>query len=73
MPKNRIAVGVAVAAFGVALTVGTAVADVLPGTGCSAPCPPTSGEVLPNAEVNTPAPPGQNSAEASLRRYSSSR
>jgi len=56
MSKNRIAAGLAVAAFGVALSVGTAVAADLPGNGCSVPCPPTTGQVLPNAEVNAPAP-----------------
>ena len=52
MSRNRIALGVSVAALGLALTVGTAVADDLPGNGCSVPCP--SGDVLPNAEVNAP-------------------
>jgi LPXTG-motif cell wall-anchored protein len=59
MSRNRIALGVSVAALGLALTVGTAVADDLPGNGCSVPCP--SGDVLPNAEVNAPptAPTGE--------------
>lgn len=57
MVRNRIAVGVAGAAFGVALMVAPASADVLAGVGCSQPCPPggevnaAPAEVLPASAV----------------------
>jgi hypothetical protein len=55
MGNHRIALGVVTVAFGLALTVGTAVADDLPGNGCSVPCPPPSSQVQPTTEVNAPA------------------
>jgi LPXTG-motif cell wall-anchored protein len=62
MNKHPLAVGVAVAAIGVGLSVGTAVADDLPGNGCSVPCPSTNGEVLPNAEINASGPAAENAS-----------